>query len=91
VQPSFSASSIRGSNKSLDEGLRAFAEGRLVEPFPYLIRWRWPAASLDRGCARRHPNLRSGRRNGPFGRTKKRHSLPDLFAELPGHNWKGHR
>jgi putative transposase len=34
---SFSASSISGINKSLDEGLRAFAERRLAEPFPYLI------------------------------------------------------
>src|SRR5215471_18812880 len=34
---SFSASSISGINKSLDEGLRAFAERRLTEPFPYLI------------------------------------------------------
>src|SRR6516164_7338678 len=34
---SFSASSISGINKSLDEGLRAFAERRLSEPFPYLI------------------------------------------------------
>jgi transposase-like protein len=34
---SFSASSISGINKSLDAGLRAFAERRLNEPFPYLI------------------------------------------------------
>jgi transposase-like protein len=34
---SFSASSISGINKSLDAGLRAFAERRLSEPFPYLI------------------------------------------------------
>src|ERR1700741_5491684 len=34
---SFSASSISGINKSLDAGLRAFAERRLGEPFPYLI------------------------------------------------------
>jgi putative transposase len=33
----FSASSISGINKSLDEGLRAFAKRRLSEPFPYLI------------------------------------------------------
>src|SRR5689334_20407138 len=47
---------------------------------------RWPTASLDRGCARRHPDRRSGRRNGAFGRTKKLHSIPDVFAELPAHN-----
>ena len=34
---SFSAAAISGINKSLDEGLRAFAERRLNEPFPYLI------------------------------------------------------
>jgi putative transposase len=34
---SFSASAISNVNKSLDEGLRAFAERRLSEPFPYLI------------------------------------------------------
>src|ERR1700758_5098129 len=34
---SFSASSISGINKSLVAGLRAFAERRLSEPFPYLI------------------------------------------------------
>jgi putative transposase len=34
---SFSASSISAVNKSLDEGLRRFAERRLSEPFPYLI------------------------------------------------------
>ena len=34
---SFSASSISGINKSLDAGLRAFAEQRLIEPFPYVI------------------------------------------------------
>src|SRR6201993_998555 len=34
---SFSASSISGINKSLDAGLRAFADRRLGEPFPYLI------------------------------------------------------
>src|SRR5271165_6966923 len=27
---------------------------------------RWPSASLDRGCARRHAEIRSGRRNGPL-------------------------
>jgi hypothetical protein len=26
--------------------------------------WRWPSANLDRVCARRGPELRSGRRNG---------------------------
>jgi mutator family transposase len=35
---SFSASAISSINKSLDEALRAFAERRLSEPFPYLIR-----------------------------------------------------
>ena len=34
---SFSAASISSINKSLDEGLRAFAERRLSEPFPYVI------------------------------------------------------
>src|SRR5246127_634993 len=34
---SFSASAISSINKSLDEALRAFAERRLSEPFPYLI------------------------------------------------------
>lgn len=34
---SFSASSISQVNKRLDEGLRAFAERRLTEAFPYLI------------------------------------------------------
>src|SRR5215831_12388224 len=34
---SFSASSISTINKSLDEGLRAFAERRLDERYPYLI------------------------------------------------------
>ena len=34
---SFSASSISQINKTLDEGLRAFAERRLTEAFPYLI------------------------------------------------------
>ena len=34
---SFSASAISAVNKSLDEVLRAFAERRLSEPFPYLI------------------------------------------------------
>src|ERR1700741_1824124 len=34
---SFSASAISAINKSLDEGLRAFAERRLREPLPYLI------------------------------------------------------
>ena len=34
---SFSASSISAINKSLDESLRAFAERRLGESFPYLI------------------------------------------------------
>jgi putative transposase len=34
---SFSASSISSINKSLDAGLKAFAERRLLEPFPYLI------------------------------------------------------
>jgi transposase-like protein len=34
---SFSASSISAINKSLDESLRAFAERRLDENFPYLI------------------------------------------------------
>jgi putative transposase len=34
---SFSASSISHINKTLDEGLRAFAERRLGEAFPYLI------------------------------------------------------
>src|SRR6266705_1864240 len=34
---SFSASAISAINKSLDEALRAFAERRLSEPFPYLI------------------------------------------------------
>jgi putative transposase len=34
---SFSASAISAVNKSLDEALRAFAERRLSEPFPYLI------------------------------------------------------
>src|SRR5262249_54717468 len=43
---------------------------------------RWPVASLDCGCARRHPEPRSGRRNGPRGRTKKLRPLPDLFAEF---------
>jgi hypothetical protein len=34
--------------------------------------WRWPSAILDRGCARRPlRGARSGRRNGPSGRTKK--------------------
>src|ERR1700757_5189431 len=33
----FSASAISTINKSLDEALRAFAERRLEEPFPYLI------------------------------------------------------
>ena len=33
----FSASAISNINKSLDEALRAFAERRLDEPFPYLI------------------------------------------------------
>jgi transposase len=32
---------------------------------------RRPTASLDRGCARRHQKHRSGRRNGPSGRTQK--------------------
>src|SRR5260370_7632087 len=34
---SFSASSISTINKSLDEGLKAFAERRLTENYPYLI------------------------------------------------------
>ena len=34
---SFSASSISAINKSLDEGLRAFAERRLTESYPCLI------------------------------------------------------
>ena len=34
---SFSASSISVINKSLDEGLKAFAERRLDERYPYLI------------------------------------------------------
>jgi transposase-like protein len=34
---SFSASSISTINKSLDEGLQAFAERRLDENYPYLI------------------------------------------------------
>jgi transposase-like protein len=34
---SFSASAISTINKSLDAALRAFAERRLTEPFPYLI------------------------------------------------------
>jgi putative transposase len=34
---SFSASSISQINKTLDEGLRAFAERRLEEAFPYLV------------------------------------------------------
>ncbi|HEX3522896.1 MAG TPA: IS256 family transposase [Stellaceae bacterium] len=34
---SFSASTISTINKTLDAGLRAFAERRLSEPFPYLI------------------------------------------------------
>jgi putative transposase len=34
---SFSASSISAINKSLDAGLRAFAERRLHESYPYLI------------------------------------------------------
>jgi hypothetical protein len=34
---SFSASAISNINKSLDEALKAFAERRLDEPFPYLI------------------------------------------------------
>jgi len=34
---SFSASSISAINKSLDEGLKAFAERRLTESYPYLI------------------------------------------------------
>src|SRR6201981_2645362 len=34
---SFSAAAISGINKSLDAGLRGFAERRLGEPFPYLI------------------------------------------------------
>jgi putative transposase len=34
---SFSASSISAINKSLDEGLKAFAERRLNENYPYLI------------------------------------------------------
>src|SRR6266481_2020983 len=33
----FSASSISTINKSLDDGLRAFAERRLTESYPYLI------------------------------------------------------
>jgi transposase-like protein len=34
---SFSASSITAINKSLDESLKAFAERRLSESYPYLI------------------------------------------------------
>lgn len=34
---SFSASAISAINKTLDEGLRRFAERRLEEPYPYLI------------------------------------------------------
>jgi putative transposase len=34
---SFSASSISAANKKLDAGLRAFAERRLTEAYPYLI------------------------------------------------------
>jgi transposase-like protein len=34
---SFSASSISAINKSLDAGLKAFAERRLTESYPYLI------------------------------------------------------
>src|SRR5438093_5534341 len=34
---SFSASSISAINKSVDEGLHAFAERRLTECYPYLI------------------------------------------------------
>jgi hypothetical protein len=34
---SFSASSTRAINKSLDETLKAFAERRLAESYPYLI------------------------------------------------------
>ena len=51
---SFSASSISGINKSLDAGLRAFAERRLSEPFPYLI-----LVLGTRRCAR--PGLLSAR------------------------------
>ena len=40
----FSASAISTINKSLDQALRAFAERRLEEPFPYLI--------LDARCER---------------------------------------
>jgi hypothetical protein len=32
---------------------------------------RWPAAILDRGCARRLGVVRPGRRNGPFRQAKK--------------------
>jgi transposase-like protein len=34
---SFSASSISAINKSLDDGLTAFAERRLTDSYPYLI------------------------------------------------------
>ena len=42
-------------------------------------RWRWPAAIIDRVCARCHVALRSGRRNGS-SQTKK---LPlDFLAAI---------
>jgi hypothetical protein len=37
VRHSFSASSISAINKTLDESLRAFAERRLSDAYPYLI------------------------------------------------------
>ena len=52
---SFSASAISAINKSLDEGLRAFAERRLSENYPYLILER-----ATRRCAR--PASSSARR-----------------------------
>jgi putative transposase len=45
---SFSASAISATNKSLDASLRAFAERRLDEAYPYLILDAW----VTSGCAR---------------------------------------
>jgi hypothetical protein len=46
---------------------------------------QWPAAGLDRGCARCHLELTLEKKR-PSGQTKKLHSLPNLFAELLGRN-----
>jgi hypothetical protein len=43
---------------------------------------RWPAAMLDRSCARHRRTIRSGQRNGPTSRTEK-HSKGGQFPLSP--------